>query len=159
MRLAVALGLALGTVAAGVAEACPDPSLAPSSGEVALSEGFADDPHVVSAAAGGSASLDECGFGVAGWVADAPDFALSYQTGGGYPLTIAVDASADTVLLVRAPDGRFHYDDDGGSELGFDRGGVVFFPQPAGGTYQIWVGTFAQGSGQPAQLVFTELLE
>jgi len=157
MRRAVLLGAVL-AVAATPALACPDPSLAPSGSVISLAENFADDPRNVPAGAGGAFSLSECGYGVTGWVAAAPDFVLSYSTSGGLPLTIAVQSSADTVILVRAPDGQFYFDADGAVDLGLAAGALVFFPRPMPGQYQIWIGSAAEARGVPATLTITELL-
>ncbi|MCW5696083.1 MAG: hypothetical protein KIS96_05015 [Bauldia sp.] len=158
MHRAVLLGAVLAFMAAGSAVACPDPSAAPSGRSISLTENFPDDPHTVNAAAGGAYSLAECGFGVTGWVAAAPDFVLSYSTSGGLPLTIAVNSSADTVILVLAPDGQFYFDADGAPDLGLAAGALVFFPRPMAGQYRIWIGSAAEARGLPATLTITELL-
>ncbi len=118
----------------GVAQ---DFTLSPTFGSVELEAGFFPDPHTVSITAGGSIDLSALGF--YGFVADAPDYDLYYE-GDGLTLYIYVEfAEDDTVLLVNAPDGQWHFSDD---EMGLNPG--IEFPDAQSGLYDIWVGTFSE---------------
>ena len=150
---AVAIGATMLAVVAfsGTAEACPDWQLRPSFGDINLNAGFLPDPHVVNVTAGGAYSLSGCGFNWAGNVAQAPDYDL-YYSAGNFSLTIHVSSAYDTVLLINAPDGTWYYSDDEGG--GFNPS--ITFAKPLDGLYDIWIGTYGNQRGLPAQLFITE---
>src|SRR5690606_806820 len=137
---------------AGVAEACPNYSLRAAFGTISLPGGFLPDPYVRNVTAGGGYYLPNCGLNWSGWVAAAPDFQFSYNA-VGYPLTLGINSSADTVLLINAPDGTWYFNDDA---QGYAAGAAIRFPNPMSGVYDIWIGTYNRGSGIPAQLIITE---
>jgi hypothetical protein len=86
----------------------------------------------------------------AGWVTTRPDFELSY-TAGDLALTISVESEADTTLIINGADGQWYCNDD--------TNGVnpqVRFDTPRSGTYDIWIGTFAEDAHQPARLNISE---
>jgi hypothetical protein len=126
-----------------------DPSLAATYGEVKLKAGFTPDPYTKNLTAGGP--LQTKLGGVNAWVAKAPDFKLYYEA-GNFPLTIHVEAKADTTLLINLPDGTWVANDDGGGNLN----PLLKFAKPQSGRYDIWVGTFGKETA-PAVLKITEL--
>ena len=141
--------------AALVAAAAPAPALTqdynatPNYGVVTLRGGFPPDPHRVSLQSGGnvdaSARIDRrC----LGFISNAPDLRVNYTAGSG-PLVISVSASADTTLVVNAPDGRWHCNDDG-PQTGTNP--LLRFDRPASGRYEIWVGTYGSTALNPARL-------
>ncbi len=139
------------TLAAAPAWACPDWQGAPHFGQIDLLAGFTPDPYVREITAGGTHDLAGCGLNAAGYVTTRPDFDL-YWNGTSGQLTIAVEAGADAVLLINAPDGSWYYSDD-------YRGtnpAVTFF-NPAEGLYDIWVGSYDGSRRNPARLIITEL--
>lgn len=149
-RLAAALAATLAFAAPAVA--CPNWQAAPSFGQISLSAGFLPDPYVRNITAGGRYDLAGC-FGSSGWggsVAASPDFDLYWQ-GSSAQLTIAASARADAVLLINAPDGQWYYADD---VNGTDP--AITFVNPQQGLYDIWIGHYGGGSGQPGQLIITE---
>ncbi len=93
------------------AAACPDWQGQPYFGQIELYAGFQPDPYVRNITAGGTQRLENCGFNATGFVTSRPDFDL-YWRGQSAQLTIAVEANADAVLLVNAPDGSWFYSDD-----------------------------------------------
>ncbi len=127
-------------------------------GEAALSAGFSPDPHVVAVNAGGSDSAADNGASCTGYIAaDQPDYRVNY-TNGTYQLGMFVRASVDTTLIVNAPDGSWHCNDDF-AQLDASSPGIVF-SSPLSGQYDIWVGTYGSGDGgTQATLVLTELDE
>ncbi len=154
MRSLVALAFVAAVTVAGRAEACPNYEAPPTFGEITLKQGFEPDPYRANIVAGGDQSLQSCGFSDIGWVAVAPDFDLYYEVGSGnYTLTIAVESTVDTILLVNDPDGTWYYDDDGG----IGEGARIRIANPKTGLYDIWIGTYASGNNTNGVLVITEL--
>ncbi|MBL4811104.1 MAG: peptidase S1 [Rhodobacteraceae bacterium] len=132
--------------------ACPDWEAEPYSGQVDLHAGFTPDPYVRNVTAGGSTNMVNCfNGGFAGFVADRPDFDL-FWSGSSSQLTIAVESNVDTILLINAPDGSWHYSDD-------YRGTnpAIVFNKPREGLYDVWVGSYDSANFAPGQLFITEL--
>lgn len=154
MRLALGLAAAVAVTAfATTAEAaCPNYAAAPSFGQISLNAGFLPDPYRRRVTAGGGNNLGTCNAvpGV-GWIAVRPDFDLYYS--GGSRLTIAIESSVDTILLINDPSGQWHFNDDSPA---YGLGAGITFTNPQGGLYDIWIGTYNPGSGIPANLVITE---
>jgi len=109
-------------------------------GNINLDAGFTPDPHEISIMAGGDSWLDgEWGVDCIGYVNTAQaDVVLDY-TAGDWPLFIYAESDEDTTLIVRAPDGQWHCNDD---DRGLDPG--LAFDNPESGRYAIWVGTYIQ---------------
>ena len=144
--LAMIAGLA-GTTAA----ACPDWQGAPHFGQITLNAGFQPDPYVRNVTAGGTTALQNCfDGGYQGFVTTRPDFDL-YWNGQSAQLTIAIEANADAILVVNAPDGSWHYNDD---YRGFNP--AITFTNPQAGLYDIWIGSYDGSRRNPARLIFTE---
>ncbi len=144
--------LALATVAASPAIACPNWQSAPSFGTLTLNAGFQPDPISYNITAGGTSDLRRCfSTGESGYVTNRPDFDLHWG-GSSRQLTIAVQANADAVLLVNAPDGSWYYSDD-------YRGTnpAITFINPQQGLYDIWIGSYDGSRRNPGLLIFTEL--
>lgn len=123
-------------------------------GQVRLQSGFEPDPHSVSVQAGGTIdAATAAGANCTGMIAQRPDFTLRYRA-GGLPLYISATSDGDTTIAVRGPDGAWHCDDDSAGNLN----PVVHIASPGNGRYQIWVGTFGDGStSTPAMLHISEL--
>ncbi len=154
MRAMLALVLLAVMAAAAPAVACPDYRGDPTFGQITLKQGFEPDPYRRNVVAGGGFSLSNCGFTDIGWVAVNPDFDLYYETNNNnYPLTIAVESTVDTILLVNGPDGTWYYDDDGG----VGAGALIRIANPISGLYDIWIGTYEANNNTDGVLVITEL--
>jgi len=121
-------------------------------GQVSLRTGFEPDPHSVTVTAGGNIDASRVSNECNGHVANRADFTLRYTAGSTFPLIISTTSEADTTLLVRAPNGSWSCNDDGGSSLN----AVVRFDHPQSGRYQIWVGTFGDETA-PATLNISEV--
>ena len=134
--------------------AAQDVNAAPNYGTVNLSTGFEPDPRVVSVRSGGNINAESISSSCRGYISNAPDVRLVFNGGSSLPLIISANSSADTTLVVNAPDGSWYCDDDGG-----DRGlnPSVRFNRPLSGRYEIWVGTYGNQSLQPADLHISEL--
>ncbi|GAM98511.1 hypothetical protein U91I_02146 [alpha proteobacterium U9-1i] len=125
-------------------------------GQVRLTSGFTPDPHQTTLNAGGpiDASTSRAGAACTGYVTQRPSFSLRY-TAGSLPLYLSTGSDSDTTLVVRAPDGSWHCDDDSGGALN----AAVRFDTPRSGRYQIWVGRFGSaGETSPAFLNVSEII-
>jgi hypothetical protein len=135
---------------AAPAAACPDWQGAPHFGQIDLWAGFTPDPYVRNITAGGTQDLARCGLNAAGYVTTRPDFDL-YWNGASNQLTIAVEARADAILLINAPDGSWWYSDD---YIGTNP--AITFYNPQEGLYDIWVGSYDGSRRNPGRLIITE---
>jgi len=143
--------LILGTGAAGA----QDRTLEPSFGIQKLPFGFTPDPFTVDLLAGGDIDAFEAvGNSCFGYIAEAPDYRISY-TAGDAPLIISAVSETDTTLVVAGPDGQWFCNDDSGGT--FDP--TVTFDAPQSGQYDIWVGTFSPVDGDfpEATLLVSEI--
>lgn len=139
LAIAAALGVAIAPAYAQTVNARANGTF----GRVSLRTGFAPDPHDVTLNAGGQVDASTVSEGCVGRIASRPDFSLRFRA-GELPLILSATSESDTTLVVRAPNGSWHCDDD---SVGLNP--VVRFDTPASGRYQIWVGTFGEDSGAP----------
>ncbi|ADO42431.1 peptidase S1 [Ketogulonicigenium vulgare] len=135
---------------ATAASACPDWRGQPHFGSIQLNAGFMPDPHVRNITAGGTINLQNCGTNWGGFVTQRPDFDL-YWNGSSAQLTIAIEANADAILLISAPDGTWYYNDD---YRGLNP--AITFSNPQQGLYDIWIGTYDGSRRNPGRLIITE---
>ncbi|MBX3429436.1 MAG: peptidase S1 [Hyphomonadaceae bacterium] len=130
----------------------PDYSLDPAYGTIELVSGFQPDPHSMSILAGGGYDASQIS-GCVGWVATAPDYRVNFTAGSaGLPLIFSVQSDADTTLVINDAQGNWVCNDD---TDGLNP--VVRFDTPASGQYDVWLGTFAEGSLEPSTLNVSEL--
>lgn len=148
-KLAVAVSLC---VTAAIPASAQDFNAAPNYGTVNLAAGFTPDPQVIAVRSGGSLNAQSLSAACRGFISQAPDVRLFYEA-GSFPLIISVAANADTTLVVNGPDGSWYCDDDSGEGVNPS----IRFNGPKAGRYEIWVGTYANASLQPAQLHISEL--
>jgi len=149
----IAAGALVAGLAAGAA-AAQDYMQPPTYGSVTLNSGFTPDPYTVSLQSGGSIDAgNRIGGSCRGYVANAPDFRVSYSAGSTFPLIFSVNSGADTTLVINGPDGNWYCDDDGGN--GYNPS--VRFSSPRSGQYDVWVGTYASSSLQAATLYVSEV--
>jgi hypothetical protein len=152
MKLVPALLLAAGSLAAATSAAAQDLSAQPTYETVNLNSGFPNDPYNVSVSSGGSIDASGIGSPCTGYIANAPDVRLNYQS-GSLPLYIYATSDSDTTLIVNAPDGQWYCDDDSNGGLNPQ----VTFLKPQSGQYDIWIGTYASADFRPATLHVSEL--
>jgi hypothetical protein len=126
-----------------------DPSLSANFGSISLSPGFLPDPYTVSMRSGGDMSASAVG--CAGYVTDAPDFEL-FLTDTSSLLRIFFVADGDTTLIINDPYGQWYCNDD---YSGVNP--MIELASAPGGTYDIWVGSYAAGSYIDGTLYITEL--
>lgn len=157
-RIASLFGMATAVLA--MPAAAQDIAAEPSYGEMALQSGFDDDPRMVELQSGGPVDAGALNASCAGMIASAPDVALTFNPENAVrddlPLIISVDAASDTTLVIRAPDGQWQCDDDGGNK---GNNPSIRLAEPQAGRYLIWVGTYGGGASDfhPATLHISEV--
>ncbi|WP_417497380.1 hypothetical protein [Maricaulis sp.] len=131
-----------------------DANAAPAYGSSSLNAGFAPDPVSVGIQAGGAIFGGNVDDRCYGYISYQPSYNLQYNA-GGYPLYISAASDADTTLMVNAPDGSWHCNDDAPGQ-GLNPG--ISFDTPQSGVYNIWVGTLSAGNGyEPSMLHISEV--
>jgi hypothetical protein len=153
MRILLASTLLAAATMAASPTLAQDTSANPNYGTIQLSAGFNNDPRSVSVVSGGSIPASNVGGQCSGYISRAPDLRLVYEA-GSLPLIISVASDADTTLVVNAPDGSWHCDDDGGLN-GLNP--ARRFPSPLSGRYEIWVGSYTAGTNSRAQIYISEV--
>jgi hypothetical protein len=120
---------------------------------VALSADFQPDPHRVDVKAGGKDRVDaRLGEECQGFIdATKPDFVLDYEA-GQFDLFVYATSNDDTAIVLRAPDGKWHCNDDGANR-GVDP--TVQVRRPPSGRYAIWIATIEEGEAD-AELLISE---
>ena len=125
----------------------------PYNGTHKLEAGFQPDPFVLDVTSGGNIDISKRMAECSGYISDRPDVRVFFGA-GNLPLIFSVDAPSDTTLVINAPDGAWHCDDDSGEGLNPS----VRFAVPRSGRYEIWIGTFSDSEQfNDARLSFSEL--
>lgn len=133
------------------ARSAPDWAAPPTYTTLNLQAGFQPDPQTIQVQAGGDFDAAVLGGACIGMVnGRAPDVDINYRA-GSFPLNIYARSSADTVLVINDPQGRWHCNDD---THGLNP--AISFARPQSGNYNIWVGVIGGGAA-PARLHITEL--
>ncbi|MDC0598381.1 hypothetical protein OAP18_00860 [Gammaproteobacteria bacterium] len=143
----------LSSLAVGVAQA-QDYELPATYGEESLVSGFLPDPFTIDVEAGGDIEAGKLGSSCVGYIADAPDFELSFEN-GGLPLYFYVVSDGDTSLAINTPSGDWLCDDDSGGNLN----PLVEVSEADSGVYDIWIGNVGESRGDyvPGTLSISEL--
>lgn len=132
--------------------AAVNPNLPPAFGSVSLRSGFVPDPHVVAGRAGGPIAASVIDRSCRGYVSQQPNHVLMSQS-GFRQLRMLVNSSADTTLVVMAPNGQVYCNDDGGSGLN-----PVVSMSTGPGPIRIWVGTYSgSAAGAAYNIGFSEM--
>lgn len=123
-------------------------------GRGGLRGGFMPDPFTVNIVSGGSldASTMGLGSGCRGFVTRQPDYILNYDAPASF-VRIYFAGSGDTTLVINDAAGRWHCNDDSYGGLN----PTVDINRPAGGQYDIWVGSYRAGENVRGTLNVTEL--
>lgn len=130
----------------------PDFTLNPNYGTIDLVSGFTPDPHQVNLSAGGDYNAYQMP-GCVGWITRAPDYRVNFTAGSaGLPLIFSVQSEADTTLVINDAGGNWVCNDD---TNGLNP--ALTFDTPTSGQYDVWVGTFSEGTTQPSVLNVSEL--
>lgn len=122
-------------------------------GRVSLSRGFMPDPYTVDVTSGGANSVSamDLGPGCVGYATSDPDFILDYESAASM-LRFYMEGDGDTALVINAPDGSWHCNDDSN---GLDP--MVTFDNPLTGQYDVWVASYSSDDNISGTLSITEL--
>lgn len=125
-----------------LAAPCPAPS--DRGAAVAFAASALARPHATDVIAGGRIALDACaGVPGTGHVTGDPDIVVDFAAdAGARDLEFRTDSACDTVLLVVAEDGVWHFDDDGGAGTN----ARIRIAAATDGRYHVWVGSYGRGS-------------
>jgi hypothetical protein len=128
-------------------------------GSVELESGFLPDPHTKDLKSGGSIDASYLGDDCSGFVTSAPDYEVKYRAGERDLLRfyfVGEDRhSSDTTLIVNDPAGNWYCNSDSYDDI-FP---TVDFTDPAGGTYDVWIGSVEDDLNWKGTLFITELDE
>jgi hypothetical protein len=131
-----------------------DPSLAPNSGSTDLAAGFVPDPFSQDLVSGGPIDVSYLGDECEGFATAASDYRVSYESGLADLLRFYFVAdAADTTLIINAPDGSWHCNDDAPGTIN----PMIDFVNPESGRYDIWVGSFEEAMENSGALYVTEV--
>jgi serine protease Do len=133
------------------ADAQLDIDLEPTFGDDAATTSFSDDPLIYPMASGGPIDVSYLGSGCVGFAAQAPDFRFQW-TGNGGLLRFLFVAGGDSGLVINAPDGSWHCNDDSYDTLN----PTVDFPAGPSGRYDIWVTSYRSNDVIDGTLNITE---
>lgn len=128
----------------------------PNSATIVLEANFAEDPTKADVISGGEIDVSTVVEGCNGYISDAPDVRLNFSTydsPAAFPLYIYALSEEDTTLLINAPDGSWYCNDDGNSGT---NPSIVFGPAMEG-DYEIWVGSYEEGTYHEAQVGISEI--
>jgi hypothetical protein len=125
----------------------------PNYGEANLSAGFSPDPYSVGMTSGGDVDVSYLGSSCVGFATSAPDLRINFGGGGSSLLRIYfIGSTGDTTMIVNDPYGNFYCVDDSFGTVN----PTIDFNNPAGGSYDIWVGSYASGTFVSGTLYITE---
>lgn len=131
-----------------------DMSLPSNFGSTDLTAGFTPDPFSVELVSGGPIDVTYLGDDCRGYATEASDYDVTYTAGEQDLLRFYFVAdTADTTLVINAPDGSWHCNDDAPGTID----PAIDFDNPEGGRYDIWIGSFESGTENAGTLYATEL--
>jgi len=104
-----------------------------------LESGFDPDPQKLTGRLGGDLNASGVGPGCRGWITPMPDHIVNLE-GRFEFFRIFAQSPSDTTLVVRAPDGSIHCNDDSNG-----LNPAISFDSPTAGQYLVWVGSYNQG--------------
>jgi serine protease Do len=123
-------------------------------GVFGLRGGFMPDPAMYPVLSGGSIPAASLGLApnCRGYVTAQPDVIVHYS-GPARWVRFFFRGAGDTTLVINDGAGRWWCDDDSGGSLN----PMIDMPNPAGGQYDIWVGSYRAGENIQGQLGITEI--
>jgi hypothetical protein len=112
-------------------------------GEANLGAGFTPDPYPVGMTSGGKVGVAYLGASCTGFASVAPDLRLNFGGGGASLLRIYfIGGNGDAAMVVNDPFGNFYCVDDSFGTVN----PTMDFNNPAGGTYDVWIGSSVSGT-------------
>ena len=132
-----------------------DMSLPSNFGSTDLAAGFSPDPFTDELISGGPIDVSYLGDGCRGYATEASDYDVTYSAGGQDLLRFyfVADEVEDTTLIINAPDGSWHCNDDAPDTID----PMIDFGSPQSGRYDIWIGSFQADVQASGTLYVTEL--
>ena len=123
-------------------------------GRTSLTPGFTPDPFEVSVVSGGDIHVPslKLASGCVGYATSTPDYIIDI-TGSMSYLSIYVEGSGDTGLVINDASGGWHCDDDGHTGT---NPRVTLYNAPAG-QYDIWISSYTSGESINGTLHLTEI--
>ncbi len=122
-------------------------------GEANLSAGFSPDPYSVGMTTGGNVDVSYLGSSCSGFATSHPDLRINFGGGGASLLRIYfVGSNGDAAMVVNDPYGNFYCVDDSFGTVN----PTIDFNNPAGGSYDVWVASYAANTTISGTLYITE---
>jgi hypothetical protein len=122
-------------------------------GEANLSNGFSPDPYSVGMTTGGNVDVSYLGGSCSGFATTHPDLRINFGGGGASLLRIYfVGANGDPAIVINDPYGNFYCVDDSFGTVN----PTIDFNNPAGGSYDVWVASYAANTTISGTLYITE---
>lgn len=130
-----------------------DSQAAANFGEANLSFGFSPDPYSAGMTTGGTVDVSYLGGSCSGFATSAPDLRINFGGGGASLLRIYfVGSNGDPAMVVNDPFGNFYCVDDSFGTVN----PTIDFNNPAGGSYDVWIASFASNAKISGTLFLTE---
>ncbi|MBI1257292.1 MAG: SH3 domain-containing protein [Chloroflexi bacterium] len=122
-------------------------------GEANLSNGFSPDPYSVGMTTGGNVNVSYLGGSCSGFATSHPDLRINFGGGGASLLRIYfVGSNGDAAMVVNDPYGNFYCVDDSFGTVN----PTIDFNNPAGGSYDVWIASYANNANISGTLYITE---
>jgi hypothetical protein len=127
------------------------PQMHPNYGGVSLTTGFMPDPQMRNGMSGGPVDAMSLNSSCRGYIDMRPDHTLYLNTPFNF-LRVYVNSAQDTTLVIRGPRGEMYCADDT-----FGLNPAIDLQGASPGQYQVFVGSYAQGTNAPYSIGFTEM--
>jgi len=102
--------------------------------------------------AGGNVDVGYLGGSCSGFATTPPDLRINYGGGGSLLRIYFIGANGDPKMIVNDPYGNFYCVDDSFSTVN----PTIDFDNPAGGSYDVWIGSSAASTTISGTLYITE---
>jgi len=124
----------------------------PNYGEANLSAGFTPDPFSIGITSGGDVDVSYLGGGCSGFASVSADLRVNFGGGGAALLRFYfIGSNGDPTMVINDPYGNYYCVDDSFGTVN----PTIDFNNPAGGTYDIWIGSYASGTNISGTLYVT----
>lgn len=121
-------------------------------GEANLSAGFSPDPYSVGMTTGGPVDVSYLGSSCTGFASVHPDLRINFGGGGAALLRIYfIGSNGDAAMVLNDPYGNYYCVDDSFGTVN----PTIDFNNPAGGTYEVWIGSYAANTNISGTLYIT----